>query len=123
MKELLFSVTIKDCDIQAFRGSGAGGQKRNKTSSGQRIVHRASGAVGQASDAREQHLNKRNAFLRMLNTDTFKKWHKVETARRCKQKMEEPIDVDKLVDEQMKPGNIKVEVKNNEGDWTLESGF
>ena len=54
MRELLFSVTAKDCRFDYYRGSGAGGQHRNKTESAVRCTHLASGAVGQAEDHREQ---------------------------------------------------------------------
>ena len=30
-REKLFSVTLKDCNVTPYRGSGTGGQKRNKT--------------------------------------------------------------------------------------------
>lgn len=109
MKTLLFSVTLKDCDVQTFRGSGAGGQKRNKTSSGIRIVHRESGAVGQASDAREQSKNKRTAFLRMIQTKEFTLWQKITTQKILGQLPKKSID--ELVDEALVPENIKFECK------------
>ena len=65
MKEKLFSVTLKDCDVIPYRGSGSGGQKRNKTFSAIRVVHRESGAVGECENHREQIQNKREAFKRM----------------------------------------------------------
>lgn len=39
-KVLLFSVTIKDCEVQTFRSGGKGGQNVNKVESGVRIIHR-----------------------------------------------------------------------------------
>jgi protein subunit release factor B len=39
-KELLFSVTMNDCDMQTFTVSGAGGQHRDKAKTGVRITHR-----------------------------------------------------------------------------------
>lgn len=45
MKELLLSVTLKDCDVQTKRGSGKGGQNRNfRVTSGH-----ASGSYSQRS--------------------------------------------------------------------------
>ena len=37
-REKLFSVTLKDCDVQPYRGSGAGGQKRNKKADTHKIL-------------------------------------------------------------------------------------
>lgn len=110
-KELLFSVSIQDCEVQTFRAGGKGGQKQNKTNSGVRVIHHPSGARGEARDAREQHINKRNAFLRMIDTKEFKTWQKVEASRLCGQPT-----VEELVDEAMKPQNIKVEIRKN-GLW------
>jgi peptide chain release factor 1 len=105
MAELLFSVTASDCRWDYFRGSGKGGQKRNKTSSGVRCTHIASGAVGQSDDTRSQHQNKRTAFERMANTTAFKAWHKVECARRMGKEQE----IHDAVDRAMAPWNISVE--------------
>lgn len=82
MKHLLFSVTIKDCKVETFRAGGKGGQHQNKVESGVRVKHLASGAVGEARDDRSQHINKRNAFLRMAQSETFKKWHRAEIHKR-----------------------------------------
>lgn len=82
MGELLFSVTASDCRFDYFRGTGKGGQKRNKTSSGVRCTHIASGAVGVSDDTRSQHQNKPIAFRRMAESPEFKSWHKLEVARR-----------------------------------------
>ena len=71
-KERLFSVTAKDCDFEAFRGSGKGGQKKNKTSSAIRCRHRASGAIGKCESYREQSRNRKEAFRRMTDTKEFK---------------------------------------------------
>jgi len=38
-KHLLFSVTIKDCKVETFSVSGAGGQRRDKKQTGVRITH------------------------------------------------------------------------------------
>lgn len=71
MKRKLLSVTLKDCDVQTKRGSGKGGQNRNKRDTAVRIVHRASGAVGESQEERSQLQNKRTAFLRMTATPAF----------------------------------------------------
>ena len=53
------------CDTDRFRGSGAGGQKRNKTSSSVRVRHRATGLAGQAGDSRSQPENRAIALRRL----------------------------------------------------------
>lgn len=104
-KRLLFSVTKDDCDWQTFRSGGKGGQNQNKVESGVRCIHRASGARGEARDSRDQLRNRRMAFVRMTETETFKKWHKIEVARR----LGKIVDIDKAVDEAMASHNLKIE--------------
>ena len=77
-RKLVLSVTLADCDAQTFRCGGAGGQHRDKTSNGVRLVHRDSGAVGQSTEDRSQLKNKRTAFTRMIETPRFKTWLKVQ---------------------------------------------
>lgn len=80
-REVLFSVSAGDCEWEYFRGSGAGGQKRNKTSSAVRVKHAPSGATGQAQDQRSQVQNKRIAFRRMADSPKFRGWVRIKTAR------------------------------------------
>lgn len=77
-KQKLFSVTASDCQWDVFRGSGDGGQKRQKTSSGVRCTHTPSGAVGKATDSREQSQNRKMAFKRMSETPEFQSWLKLK---------------------------------------------
>lgn len=116
MKELLFSVTKDDCDWSYTRGTGSGGQKKNKTSSAVHCTHRDSGAHGYSETSRSQLQNRQDAFGKMIATETFKKWHKIECARRTGML----ADIDQVVDEQMK--KIKVEVRQN-GKWVDESSL
>lgn len=74
----MFSITASDCRWDVFRGSGDGGQKRQKTSSGVRCVHEASGAEGKATDSREQSQNRKRAFERMVATPEFQGWLKLK---------------------------------------------
>jgi protein subunit release factor B len=109
----IITVLAKDCEWNYERGTGAGGQKRNKTESKVRCTHRASGAVGISDLTRSQHQNKRLAFTAMAKTPEMQKWLKLETARQLGtlKSVEETVDI------QMK--NIAVEVKKN-GKWVKE---
>jgi len=111
-RKLLFSVGAADCRFDYFRGSGKGGQKRNKTSSAVRVTHIASGAVGRSDDTRSQHRNKQIAFKRMSESERFKKWHRIETARRMG-RLQEAQDA---VDLALRAANLLVEGKV-EGKW------
>jgi len=71
MRTRILSVTIADCDVQTFRCGGKGGQNVNKRDTGVRIIHRASGARGEARDERSQLQNKRLAWKRMATSPQF----------------------------------------------------
>lgn len=77
-KVKMFSVTASDCRWDVFRGSGDGGQKKQKTSSGVRCVHEPSGAEGKATDSRNQSINRKTAFERMVATPEFQGWLKLK---------------------------------------------
>ncbi len=68
----MFSVTLKDCEVQTFRSGGKGGQNQNKRDTGVRIIHHPSGARGEARDERSQLQNKRLAFKRMADHALFR---------------------------------------------------
>jgi len=102
-KELLFSVTANDCKFDYYRGSGSGGQKKNKTSNCVRCTHSDSGAVGRSEEGRSQRKNKEMAFKRMSETKEFKYWHKMESARR----LGTLVEIESTADRTMK--DIKVE--------------
>ncbi|HEY8667834.1 MAG TPA: peptide chain release factor-like protein [Tepidisphaeraceae bacterium] len=56
---------VRECRWEAFRGSGPGGQKRNKTSSAVRVVHVPTGLSATAEDSRSQAGNKKDALRRL----------------------------------------------------------
>lgn len=112
-RKLLFSVTIDDCRVETFRSGGKGGQHQNKTESGVRITHIASGAVGESRESRSQHENKRIAFKRMAESEKFRKWHRIEVARRTGLMAQ----IEAQVDRDMRPGNLRVEVVDESGRW------
>lgn len=111
-KELLFRVTANDCDWSYTRGTGPGGQKRNKTSSKVRCTHRASGAIGESDETRSQHDNKRLAFRKMAETKEFKTWHKIETAKR----LGNLISIEDNIKSAMRESNLKIEGRVD-GKW------
>lgn len=92
--------------MTTFRVSGSGGQHRDKTSSGVRITHNASGAVGKSTTERSQDKNKRIAFRRMAETTEFETWRRMEAGRLMG---EFPKSVDEIVDEMMADENLIVE--------------
>lgn len=73
-KRKWFSVTKNDCIWTYYRGSGSGGQKRNKTENAARCFHKPSGAVGCAEDTRSKDKNKQLAFKRMAESKEFQSW-------------------------------------------------
>jgi protein subunit release factor B len=118
-KELLFSITANDCQWDYVRGSGAGGQKRNKTSSAVRCRHLPSGAIGYAEDTRSQTKNKQLAFVRMAESTEFKKWHKIEVAR----KTGALVEIREKIEKEIKnPKVTKVEVHDEQGRWVAADG-
>ncbi len=75
------SVTIHDCEVQHFRSGGKGGQNQNKRDTGTRVIHHPSGARGESREERSQLQNKRAAFRRMVESDKFQLWLRIETGR------------------------------------------
>src|SRR5262249_13911341 len=56
---------LRQCDVDTYRASGPGGQKRNKTSSAVRLRHLPSGLIVIAEESRSQHENKAKALRRL----------------------------------------------------------
>ncbi len=56
---------LDQCEVDRFRASGPGGQKRNKTSSAVRLRHAASGLSAVATESRSQHENRERALRRL----------------------------------------------------------
>lgn len=73
MKQHFDTIHIKSLRWDYFKGSGKGGQKRNKTENCARCTHE-SGAQGKAEDSRSKKLNKDKALKRMLEDKQFDLW-------------------------------------------------
>jgi hypothetical protein len=56
---------LAQCEVDTYRASGPGGQKRNKTSSAVRLRHLPSGLIVIAEESRSQHENKAKAVRRL----------------------------------------------------------
>lgn len=56
---------LAQCDVDTYRASGPGGQKRNKTSSAVRLRHTPTGLIVIAEESRSQHENKAKALQRL----------------------------------------------------------
>lgn len=64
----------RECEITAYKSSGPGGQKKNKTESSVRVVHRPTGLTRIATESRSQIRNKEQALQRV--------WDALEKRRR-----------------------------------------
>ena len=106
-KEVLFTLSKNNGDfiVQPFKGSGKGGQKRNKTMSCCRIVHPESGAVSECQEERSFEQNKQKAFIRLAEKPKFKAWYKMEYARR----LGKFDGIEEKVDSLMRPENLLIE--------------
>jgi peptide chain release factor 1 len=111
-RKLLFSLTKKDFETQTFRAGGPGGQYQNKVETAVRIIHPASGAVGESREQRTQLANRKIAFRRLVETPKFKTWHRLKVAEMLMGKT-----IEQIVNELMDPKNIKIEVKDDKGKW------
>jgi protein subunit release factor B len=55
----------RDCDVQPFKSSGPGGQKKNKTESSVRVRHRPTGIIRLGTESRSQRRNRAAALRRL----------------------------------------------------------
>ena len=111
-KTFLFSVGKNDFKVQTFTSGGPGGQHQNRVETGVRIIHLASGAVGESRSDKSQHRNKKLALHHLAATATFQAWVRVKAAE-----MRTGKTIEQIVEKAMAPENIKVEVHDEKGRW------
>ncbi|MDB2686366.1 peptide chain release factor-like protein [Mariniblastus sp.] len=63
--DLPIATLLTSCQVTRTRGSGPGGQHRNKVETAIVVKHEPSGIVGQASEKRSQQANKEAAVARL----------------------------------------------------------
>ena len=115
MKELLFSITKKDLQIEFFSGTGAGGQKRNKCQNCVRMTHPESGAMATGQSNKERPANLREAFKGLNRNAKFKMW--------IAEKIEEyntGETLEERVETMMHPDNLRIEYKNKDKNMWAE---
>ena len=111
MKELLFSVTKNDLEIDWFSGTGCGGQYRNKHQNCCRIRHKDSGAIATGQSQRDRVSNLKEAMENLVKSPKFKAWVKVRVGEITGEK----ADIEAKVDRAMR--HLKFEVKDEAGNW------
>ena len=109
-RQKLFSVTKKDLEITYYSGRGAGGQHRNRHMNCCRIKHPDSGTIVTCADSRSKEHNTRTAFRRLTEHPQFKAWHK----RMCARYIYDEEEMQRCVDEMMKPENLLIETYDPE---------
>ena len=111
MKELLFSVTKNDLEVDWFSGTGCGGQYRNKHQNCCRIRHKDSGAIATGQSQRDRVSNLKEAMENLTKSPKFKAWVKVRVGEATGEK----ADIEAKVDRAMR--HLKFEVKDEAGNW------
>ena len=111
MRELLFSVTKDDLEIDWFSGTGCGGQYRNKHQNCCRIRHKDSGVIATGQSQRDRPSNLKEAMENLVQTPAFQSWVKVKTSEVTR----EQAEIEAKVEEAMR--HLKFEVKDESGKW------
>lgn len=106
MSRVSFSISIKDLREEFYRGSGNGGQKKQKTSSGVRLTHEASGVMVEDESTRSQAQNRVAALKKLAAHPKFRAWCQMEVAAR----EEGHRSLLTKIDESLKPEYLKIEV-------------
>lgn len=113
-KRRILSVTPDDCELQTFTSGGPGGQHQNRSQTGVRFIHKASGARGECREERSQLANKRRAWKRMAESKEFQLWLRRTLGQDAAREAEEARREANL---RIAPDEVKIEVKVG-GRWT-----
>lgn len=70
---------LAGCEVDLYRASGPGGQKRNKTSSAVRLRHKPTGLIVTAVESRSQHENRARAVQRLRRAIALTQRNAVDT--------------------------------------------
>lgn len=111
MKEKVLSLTAKDFIVERKKGSGKGGQNKNKRETAILIKHTESGCEAYCCDERSQHQNLMKAFKTL--SERMKPWLKMEHLR----KVNNLLSIEQEVEKSLVSENLKVEGKNKNGEW------
>lgn len=112
-RKLLFTINKDHFTIERTKGSGKGGQNRNKRETAIRLTHKATGIQSYCADERSQDQNLKRAFRNLINKPEFQKWLKLETARhfRNEREMTRQIEdeINAIVEANMRNENLNIE--------------
>ena len=108
-RELLFSVTRSDLEVDWFSGTSCGGQYRNKHQNCCRIRHKDSGAIDTGQSQRDRVSNLKEAMNNLVKTTAFQYWVKVKTSEVTGERAE----IEEKAERAMR--HLKFEVRDENG--------
>jgi len=82
----LYSIAKCDLKEEHIRGSGPGGQHRNKRFTGVRLTHIETGIAAEATDSKSQKVNKHNAFTKLVHR-LIEHWRPVQSIARSDERI------------------------------------
>lgn len=108
-RKLVLSVKASDCTWEYFPAGKNGGQNGNKNSTACRVTHPPSGARGESREHKSQLQNRKAAWRRMVESEKFQLWLKLQTGRFDSVLSEMMRRVNNKVERDMREENIVVE--------------
>jgi protein subunit release factor A len=112
LKELLFSVTKKDLEINYFSGTGGGGQHRNKHQNCVRLKHAESGVMVTGQSEKSRQANLREALNNLVAHPKFRMWQAGKAIEIVDGK-----NLEQRVEQMMTPEKMKIECRDEDGKW------